>query len=240
MVGKKRGLNFQKYDDRKRKNLSRGAGNAVMDRRSQLEQGARRINRAARQTMRDPRFIWHVLFVPPQKEFIAQKIISQWIDQASNCQNQPAVGCVYLPLNARWRRESRFTRKKKRFAYPVVPGCLFFGTRNEVNCWYELLKLHIVSGVMRVADRLVSVSGRDLEQFVKLNREEIEQQRKHHNGDEAKPLVCGDRVNVVGGPFEGHLVDIKAVNGETAKILMNFLGSNQEVDIATHRLENVT
>jgi transcription antitermination factor NusG len=240
MMQKKGGMKSQRYESQKGGKLLGADRNSASDRRNQLEQGARRINRAARQYMRDQRFIWHVLFVPPQKEYIAQKIISQWIDVNNNCPNGHPSECVYLPLNARWRRENRFTRKKKRFAYPVVPGCLFFATQVEVNCWYELLKLHIVSGVMSIANKPVCISGRDVEQFVNLNREEIEHRLKHPFDDRPKPLVCGDQANVIDGPFEGYLVDIKTINGESAKILLKFLGSNQEVYIATGRLKNVS
>ena len=105
MIGKKRGVRSQGSESRKRGKLLGSERNSATDRRNQLEQGARRINRAARQYMRDQRFIWNVLFVPPQKEYIAQKIISQWIGLNNNCPNGHPIGCVYLPLNARWRRE---------------------------------------------------------------------------------------------------------------------------------------
>ena len=109
-----------------------------------------------------------------------------------------------------------------------------------MNCWYELLKLHIVSGVMSIANKPVCISGSDLEQFINLNREEIEDRLKHPISDEPKTSICGDQANVVDGPFEGYLVDITTINGENAKVLLKFLGSIQEIDIAIDRLENVS
>lgn len=236
MTRTKPGANHENRQIRIGRCKTGAADKSAIDRRSQLEQGARRINRVARQKMRDQDFVWHVLFVPQQKEFIAQKIITQWVVNNGQRLDQSPAGYVYLPLNARWRRESRYTRKKKRFAYPVIPGCLFFGTRNDASCWFALLRLHIVSGMMRVDDRLVTVSGQDLARFVNFNRKEIEGRRKHHETDDAKPLVCGDQAHVVDGPFEGYRVDIKAINGSSAQVLLNILGGIQEVEIAMDRL----
>ena len=240
----KRGTKHKRNENHKRRNTSASANQVVKDRRAQLEQGARRINRMARRYMHDKHFTWHVLFVPSQKEFIAQKIISQWIERRNFSQhglqvNDAPFACVYLPLNARWRRESRFSRKKRRFALPIIPGCIFFGAQNSTDCWYELLKLHIVFGVMSIADEPVRISGNELENFIIQNRQEIENQLAHPHNIEPIAFAVGDKANVAGGPFEGTRVDIQTIKGQNAKILLELLGANHEVEIALSNLRSV-
>ncbi len=191
----------------------------------------------ARQHMGDESIIWYVIFVPSQKEYIAQKMITQWIGKNSPNPAGNDVGCVYLPLYSKWRRVNRFSRNKQRFAFPALPGCLWLGVQKGNETWYELFRLHLVYGVMSVANRPAGISGERLNRFIVENNRELDvpdvQQfmRSHHE------FKTGDKVKIVEGPFDGHLVDVRAIKGGKAKILLELLGGSQEVEIALGKLE---
>ncbi|MCP4070783.1 MAG: hypothetical protein GY742_03460 [Hyphomicrobiales bacterium] len=221
----------------KRKRKNHCSSGQSRDRRKQLEQGARRINRVARQRMGDESIIWYVLFVPSQKEYVTQKMITQWVDKNTLKPTGTDAGYVYLPLYSKWRRVNRFSRNKRRFAFPAMPGCLWFGVKKGNEAWFELFRLHLVHGVMSVANRPAGISGERLNRFIIENNREFgvpdaqQFMRSHHE------FKTGDKVKIVEGPLDGHLVDVQAIEGVKARILLELLGGSHEVEIALGKLE---
>lgn len=198
------------------------------DRRQQLEQGARRINTAARSQMSNGNCAWYVGFVPPQKEFIAQKMLKQFGAYA------------YLPMHRKWRRANRTTREKKCYAYPALPGCLFFGLEIERERWYDLFNLGPVRGVLGLHGKPTALPGARLNAFLEENgdaftvADEQRFMRTHHE------FATGDRVNVVDGPFDGRVAEVTEIVNSSAKIWINLLGTQHLVDIGLDQLEKAS
>ncbi len=195
-------------------------------RRAPLEQGARRMNKTARDQMLNPDIVWYAVFVLSGKEFPAQKVLRHW------------AACIYLPLCRKWRRLNRYKRDKIKIAYPAVAGCLFVGFERGQESWFDIFRsVNSVYGVLGVNGRPVVLDGSRLAAFVNDNRilfdvaEEEKFMRTYHE------FKIGDRVQIVDGPFGGHVVDVRDIKGKNAYILLNLLGGIQNVEISLDKLE---
>ncbi|MCR9236177.1 MAG: hypothetical protein NXI17_05855 [Alphaproteobacteria bacterium] len=195
-------------------------------RREALEQGARRTNREARASMVDTDRVWYAGFVLSGKEFIAQKLLKR-------------VGAVpYLPLCQKWRRVNRYRREKVRIAYPAIAGSLFLGFERGQENWYEVFqRAPNLYGVLGANGYPVALDGNRLNRFITENKfrfgaaDEERFMRTHHE------FKIGDRVQIVSGPFDGNIVDVKTIKGSHARILLELFGGTQEVEIGLDNLE---
>lgn len=198
----------------------------MSERRKSLEQGARRLNRSARDKMRRPDMVWFVVFALSGQEFAAQKLLRHWGASA------------YLPLRSKWRRLNRYQRVKERVAYPAIAGSLFVGFPSHEVPWFDIFRsLPSVYGVLGVTGKPVAIPGERLAQFVADNRfklsaaEEEKHMRTYHE------FAVGDRVGVVDGPFAGHVAKVEKIDGSKAHMLIHLLGGIQEMAFPVGSLE---
>ncbi|PHR85952.1 MAG: hypothetical protein COA78_38545 [Blastopirellula sp.] len=197
-------------------------------RRDALERGARRHNRQAREQMGNDATNWFVAFVPPQKEFIAQKILTRW------------GGHVYLPLALKWRRVNRYARAKQRIAYAAMPGCVFLGLAADDPRWYDLFLLDTVRGVLGLEGEPAALSGDGLHEFIERNRakftapDEQKFMRTHHEFD------VGDSVQIISGSFDGHTTKVEEITGRRAYFWLNLFGQITKCSVALDQLEKVS
>lgn len=190
----------------------------MTDRQKSLEQGARRLNKSAREKMNHPEMVWYVVFVIAGREYIVQKVLKHWGAQ------------VYLPLCTKWRRVNRFKREKERIAYPAIAGSMFVGFPNDNVDWFGMFtEVQSVYGVLGVDGKPFAIPGARLSQFVADNRfklnaaEEEKFMRTYHE------FAVGDLVSVVEGPFSGHVAKVEKIDGERAYMLIKLLGGIQHV-----------
>lgn len=196
------------------------------DLRASLEHGARRMNRTARDRMLNADVVWYALFALSGKEFVTQRALRHWDAYA------------YLPLCRKWRRLNRYRREKVKVAYPAVAGCLFVGFERGRERWFDIFRaVRSIYGILGINGRPITLDGSRLMNFISDNRvqfdaaEEEKFMRTHHE------FKIGDRVQIVEGPFDGHIVDVNNITGRNAHILIHILGGKQYVDIPLDKLE---
>jgi transcription antitermination factor NusG len=202
------------------------AGRTV-NRRKQMEQGARRTNRKARANMGDRSYTWYVVFVMSQKEYIAQKILTAW--GASVC----------LPLVRKLCTVNRFATKKKQrkhLATAAVPGVLLLGVRGEMD-WYDLSKLRVVYSVLGVNGAPVEMDGVRLRRYLADNHEEFGLSRESNSETAPDVFTTGDRAQIAAGPLKGQLIDIKDIQGDQAYFISQLFGGEQEIKITLDKLQ---
>jgi transcription antitermination factor NusG len=198
----------------------------MTDRRKSLEQGARRMNKTARSQMQDDGIVWYAVIVKSGKEFITHRIF-----------NRVCEG-VYMPMQRRWRRKNRYCRDKVKIAYAAIPGCMFIGFQQGRENWYTLFrKINSLRAVVGVAGRPVAVTGQCLADFLDRNKgnfdvaDDEQFMRTYHE------FKIGDRVQIVEGPFDGHVVEVQNINNGKAHILLDLFGVPQDVEIYLDKLE---
>lgn len=186
------------------------------------------MNKTARSRMQNDGVVWYVVFVMTGKEYLTQRMLSNW------------GASVYLPLCRKWRRLNRYTRDKTKIAYPAVAGSLFVGFERGQERWFDIFRsISSVYGVLGIDGRPVTVDGGRLETFIQENRfrfnvaGEEQFMRTYHE------FQIGDRVQIVDGPFDGHIVDVKDIKGRNAYILIDLFGTTQDVAISLDKLEKV-
>lgn len=192
--------------------------------REYREDHARRLNRAARQRLTDPSLSWFVLFAPAGKEFAAQRVLEK-------------RGIVsYLTLVRRWRRANRYVRQKERFAFPALPGMLFVGF-SATPPWFDVFGLSVIHGALGIGDTPHPVSGKALDAFIDRNRSWFDVEDVQRFMRSRREFAVGDTVTIADGPFEGHVVDVRAIRGARAEILVDLLGGPHLVSVALDKLE---
>ena len=196
------------------------------NRRGSLERGARRINATARSQMQDAGIVWYAVIVRSGKEFVTHRIINR------------ACAGAYMPLQRRWRRKNRYCRDKVKIAYAAIPGCLFLGFQQGQERWYALFEqIHSLHAVVGVAGRPAAVTGACLADFLDRNKGRFDVADDERFMASHKEFRIGDRVQIVEGPFDGHIVEVQNINHGKAHILLDLFGTPQNVDIYLDKLE---
>jgi len=200
----------------------------MMDRRKSLEQGARRMNRTARSQMQDADVFWFVVFTMAGKEFVTHRMLNRW------------GAIAYLPLCRKWRRVNRYRREKIKIAYPAIAGCCFLGLRGGQEPWFELFRsVPPLHGVLGLGGHPVAISGDRLEQFLDGNRFRFDADNSEQFMRSNYEFRIGDQVRIAEGPFEGHIVDVRSITGDQARIWLPLFGTRKETPIALDKLEKV-
>ena len=205
-----------------------GRGGRVIrtPRRPSLERYARLWNGVARERMRDGDIAWFAVFVPCGKEFAVQRMLSR-------------KGLfVYLPLCRKWRRLNRYSRTKVRLAYPAIAGCVFLGVRGHHTAPLEVFRwMGSLRGVIGLCGAPLAISGERLEAFVHDNRFRFEADDSERFMRSNYEFKVGDQVRIVEGPFEGHVVDVRGIRGDQARIWVPLFGTLTETSIALDKME---
>jgi len=195
-------------------------------RRQAIEQGAKRSNRAARTDMMKPDIRWYAVLVRSGKEFIAQKMLRRY-------------GCaVYVPMSRKWRRLNRYKQEKTKIAYAALPGMVFVGYAEGEERWFDIFSnITCAYGVLGVAGKLIAFNGPTLADFVTRNRSTLDVADEEKWMRTHREFKIGDRVQIVAGPLDGHIVDVRDIKGNAAIVLMEFFGGIKQIEISLEKLE---
>lgn len=168
---------------------------------------------------------WYLARVPSQKVFAAEQILDD------------AGLIVFAPEETRFRRPCGKVKTKREIRVALMPGYLMVAFPPGPVEWGKLLRFDIVKG-------LIGHDGRPLEiPFAQVER----LLERHSAGEFRAPQVqqwmqtyrefaVGERVEVLDGPFEGHIVDVAELRGQNAVMVLQMFGSPMEVEIPTQHL----
>ncbi|MEM6681368.1 MAG: transcription termination/antitermination NusG family protein [Pseudomonadota bacterium] len=196
--------------------------------RRYLEQGALRINRAAKSAMTDQQIDWFAVLVMSGKEFIAQRQIVRFGPVA------------FVPITRRYRRINRTVKTKKRLAFAAISGMVFVGVQRGAKPWYDIFSsINCAYGVIGTAGQMIAIDGAAILRFTdhwKSANPPSEQRYMRSNHE----FEIGDTVRVVDGPLDGHIVDVKDIRDRWAYIVMDLLGQTNEIQISLDNLEKAS
>ena len=196
--------------------------------REALERGARRMNRTARNAMRDPNIDWYVVFALSGKEFLVQQGLRTF---------SPAV---YLPMRWHWRIVNRTTRVKARIAYPAIAGWLLVGFERGQERWFEIFRsLASITGVLGIDGHPAAFNGKVLETFLDQNEKSFDVPDYEQFMRSGEEFAVGDCVRIMDGPFAGQVDDVREIRDDRAKIFIECLNKTHEVSIPIDNLEKV-
>lgn len=172
---------------------------------------------------------WFLVRVPSGKELAAERILDD------------AGLIVFVPTETRFRRANRYAKRKREIRFPLAPGYLLTGfapvARMDLYPWADLFRYRIVTGVVGHEGRPLAVP------FCQVRRLLV----RHHAGEFMAPrmqefmrsgheFAQGDRVEVLEGPFEGHIAEVRTIKGKTAQMVLNIFGAKRLIEVPVDAL----
>ncbi len=176
--------------------------------------------------MKADAFNWFCLTTVPQKEFLCETVLR-------------AMGiAAFVPVEWKVPRSSRRHRRPNAGtparAYPLLGSRYVFSGFADVLPMHQLHQLHIITGVVSVANTPAQFPTPTIEYLMEMSQIHIPW-RKAPNPH--RSFQAGDVVEVVQGPFAGHTVPIQKINGQLATVMFNLLGKTQPIEILLDYLE---
>lgn len=172
-----------------------------------------------------PRLVWFALLTPPGKEFVAQKILRRYGLR------------TFVPVRREYRRKNKFVKEKQLREYAIAPRYVFAGFPPGVPLWFELFRLHIITGVVGLSGEPTRLPAASMIKLIThtahgVNAPAVQKfMRTHHE------FAVGQTVEVLDGPFKDRKVPVVAIRGAKAAIMLELFGVQQEVDIAMDMLQ---
>lgn len=157
---------------------------------------------------------WYALVVAAQKEFVVERLLQKRGYKAM------------VPIEVRWRRASRHTRKMVPWDYPMFPRYVFAGFH---GCppWHELAGISMVRGVVgfngvpsRLPDGAIQTLERISGSFL-----------PGRAPGRRRSFSVGDDVVIEFGVLHMQRGRLQKITGKRAKVLLDFFNSTQEVDL---------
>lgn len=171
------------------------------------------------------RLQWFALIVPPQKEFVAQKILRRYGLR------------TFVPVRREWRRRNKFSKEKELRKFPLTPRYLFAGFDQGVPLWFNLFNLPVISGVVGIADEPMPIPVAAMCEFITktgggMNAPEVQKFMRTH-----REFKVGDLVEIVDSPFDGLKVPVHSIEGNRAKVVLELFGGQVDsIEIALDKL----
>lgn len=134
-----------------------------------------------------------------------------------------------LPLQARYRRENRHTSKGRRMV-PALPRVLFIAPSTP-GAWFPLFDRGHISGVMSVDGSPRPVEPREVAIFLERLDPTLIAPDAHQHMPTGREYAIGDHVEVLTGPFAGHMVEVTAIKGKRAEVLCEVLGAVRPIQV---------
>jgi len=164
-----------------------------------------------------PALRWYALVVPPQKEFVAQKILRRYGLR------------TFVPVRTEFRHASAKAKRrrepKRAVRFAVSPRYVLAGFKPGAPLWFDLFSLPVVSGVVGGMDgRPLLLPNREVLRLIRrtatgINAPDAQRfMRTHHE------FAVGDDVRVMDGPFEGMVVPVVGIGTGLARLGMNLFG----------------
>lgn len=167
---------------------------------------------------------WYALVVPPGAEFRAETALKR------------RGYSVFVPHEWKWRRVSRYAKRRVSKPYPILVRYVFIGFEGSPP-WATIENIEGVRGQAR----LVAFSGRparldpdDVSYLMRLCGESVpgRQTPNPHKG-----LKAGDAAQIVSGPLQGQIVRIEKLDAKRAQAYFGMLGSMRTIEISLANLE---
>ena len=160
---------------------------------------------------------WYLVATKPQSEFKAQEnLLRQGYD-------------TYLPLVETSRRRNGKNVKRTEAFFPRY---LFIHLDKQTDNWLPIRSTIGVAGMVRfggmpaqVPEIIIANLKNNENEFGLLSTEK-------------KELKLGDKVGIIGGPFDGYkAVFQKMKSTERVSVLLDIVGKNTKVTLSVHELE---
>ena len=160
---------------------------------------------------------WYLVVTKPQSEFKAQEnLLRQGYE-------------TYLPLVQTSRRRNGKNIKRTEVFFPRY---IFISLDTETDNWSPIRSTFGVAGMVRFGGMPAQVP-KILIDKLKNNEDEFGLQ-----STEKKELKPGDKVGIIGGPFDGYKVVFqKRKSTERVSVLLDIVGKNTQVTLSVHELE---
>lgn len=171
------------------------------------------------------RLHWYALRTPPQKEFIAQELLTQ-------------KGLVtYCPTDKRWRRRNRFQKQKELIGYAMIPRTVFVGFEPGIPLWFDLFRLPCVSSVIGINGEPKRLDNQGMSNLITKYANGIQRPKEEQHMQTGKEFSAGELVRIVSGPFEGIVVPVHEIRGREARVFLDLFGAKHEVSVDSWILE---
>lgn len=166
---------------------------------------------------------WFLVRVPSGKEIAAERILD---DDGQ---------IAFVPCERKFARANRTVKRRQELRFPLIPGYILVGLpRGEArpdlgidgHDWGRLFRFKIVGQVVGHEGRPVRVP---FGQIVPLLR-------RQYDFKTASTIEEGGRAQILEGPFEGHVSEIRAIKGGMATMILNLFGCDREVEVALTQL----
>ncbi|MBO6510139.1 MAG: hypothetical protein JJ979_16950 [Roseibium sp.] len=189
------------------------------NRRKSFEQLARRLNRAARNAMKDRRVEWYAIFVMAGREMQVHRALKSWGRVTS-----------FLPLRRKWQQVNRYSKEQVGIARPAIAGCLIVGVEDATTLFEIRRDFDSVYGVLGIAGEAAKLDREKVEEFVSSNRFACDGQKREFN--------IGDRVTCLEGLLSNHELKIDTIHQGEAHFTVQLLGIPMLVSQPLDNLEH--
>lgn len=172
---------------------------------------------------------WYAVRTPPLREFTAETILRQ---------RGYAIICPVLRKRV---RASRTTKRKKQIEAPLIPGYVLMGFSGAPD-WHKLFRFgrrqELVTSVCGHRGRAQAIPESSMNWIARMIKTiDVEVIDRHEHGFGS--LKSGDNVEVLEGPFQGHVVRVEELSGKSATCLIDLFGGKQNTKISVDNLQKV-
>lgn len=172
----------------------------------------------AKAGLTDPRLArlnWFIVRTRPREELRATLLLEQ------------AGHAVFYAREQIFRRKNRYSKSKVGVLRPLTRGYLFVGFAQQPN-WLDVLSFQSVLGVIAVNGTPRPVLFEQASSFLSGHAFKVAPEHHKHMISN-REFEEGDVVEVLGTALDGHLVQVKKINGKFAEALQLFTGGLQSV-----------
>ncbi|MFT6461015.1 MAG: transcription antitermination factor NusG [Maricaulis maris] len=168
---------------------------------------------------------WYLIRVPSGKEFVAERILDD------------AGLIVFVPTETKFRKVNRMAKTKTEMRFALIPGyCLigiYRGDAKTVDAqWANLFRFRLVREVIGHDGRPMVLPYRQVRALlVRHSRGEFNAPDSQRWMRTYREFEAGDRVEILEGPFEGHVAEVTEIRGQQARMVLRLFGAERAVDI---------
>ena len=165
--------------------------------------------------------VWYALQSVPMKEFAAFTALRR----------HGMTG--FLPVEYRWRRHNRWTRRRMRVAYPMFVGYLFVQCDGELP-WMTLLEIDAVRGVVAFDGKPAPIADSAMRGLMRVSGVSVPHRASVNTHRSLRP---GDLAMIAAGPFRDRTVTIEQIDKGKARIFLDLFGVVRPIDVPLEHLE---
>lgn len=164
---------------------------------------------------------WYVLRVEPKSEFSTERQLKQGGFEA------------FVPIEHKWKRRSRYSKRKYLAAYPAFLGYVFVGLGSGA-AWPDLSQAKTIRGVLTIDGRPASLTSAEVQRLCELSGASVPYQSAVNPHRAIRP---GEAARIVEGPFSGRTITVKAIVAQKARTIMELFGARRAIEIPLAALD---